>query len=175
MKQDPILDLSPHKLNKVKKYKQVYPEDIDVEALIAAAREGRLYVDECRNGVCKEQVMEKVRAYVQRIKVFATPKFYSLVDDLWEQILTINEFLTFLTPGSKAKVCRDFDKYNLMRIIGVLREKGVYEQYSDYKFHALLEQTDKDSSFRKYISKGIENKDRTLLVKIRKIVEQHNL
>lgn len=159
----------------MKKYKQVNPEDFDVEALIAAAWEGRLYIDECRNDVSNEQIIEKVRAYVQRIKMFATPKFCSLVDGLWEQILAIDEFVTFLTPSRKARVCRDFDKYNLMRIIGVLREKGVYEQYSDYKFHALMEQTDKDSSFRKYISKGIENKDRALLIKIREIVEQHKL
>jgi hypothetical protein len=155
----------------MKKYKQVRPEDVDVEALITAAQEGRLYIDECSDGVSKEQVIEKVRAYVQRIKLFATPKFCLLVDDIWEQILAIDEFVTFLTPSSKAKLCRDFNKYNLMRIIGVLREKGVYKPYSDYKFHAELELKEEDSSFRKYISKGIENKDHALLVKIRKIVE----
>ena len=31
-----------------KTFKQVRPEDFDVETLMAAAREGRLYVDECR-------------------------------------------------------------------------------------------------------------------------------
>ena len=159
----------------MKKLKRVHPEDLDVEVLLAAAREGRLYIDECKNEVSKEQVIVKVRAYVQRIKVFATPKCCSFVDELWEQILANDEFVMFLTPGSKARVCRDIDKYNVMRIIGVLREKGVYQQYSDYKFHALLEQTDKDSSFRKYLSKGIENRHRALLEKIRKIVEHYEL
>ena len=142
---------------------------------MAAAREGRLYVEECKNEVSKEQVIAKVRVYVQRIKEFATPRYSTLVDDLWEQILATDEFVSFLTPGCKARVCRDLDKYNVMRVIGVLREKGVYQPYSDYRFHAQLEQTDKDSSFRKYISKGIENKHRALLVKIRTMIGQYEL
>jgi hypothetical protein len=158
-----------------KKMKQVRPEDFDVEALMAAAREGRLYIDASKNEVSKEQIIIKVRAYVGRIKVFATPKCFSSVDELWERILACDEFVLFLTPSNKAKICRDFDKYNLMRIIGVLREKGVYEQYSDYKFHKLLEQTEKDSPYRKYIGKGIENEQHALLVKIREIVEKYKL
>lgn len=157
------------------KYKKVRPEDFDVEVLLAAAREGRLYVDERRNEVSKEQVIIKVRAYVKRIKVFTTPQYRSLVDDLWEQILATDEYVTYLTPGSKARKCRDFDKYNVLRVIGVLREKGVYQPYSDYRFHAQLEQIGKDSSFRKYLSKGIENKHRALLVKIRTIIGKYEL
>ena len=43
-----------------KTFKQVHPEDFDVEALMAAAREGRLYIDESKNEVNKEQVIIKV-------------------------------------------------------------------------------------------------------------------
>lgn len=50
-----------------KDLKQVRPEDFDVEALMVAAREGRLYVDEGINQVCSEQVVEDVRANVARI------------------------------------------------------------------------------------------------------------
>ena len=67
--------------------KQVRPEDFDVETLMAAAREGRLYVDETEKTVSKEQVKREVRAYVARIKVFVTPKFRSSIDELWEKIL----------------------------------------------------------------------------------------
>ena len=55
-----------------------------------------------------------------------------------------------------------------MRIIGVLREKDVYERYSDRKFAALLEQTEKDCSYRSYLGMGLEQ--RNLLIKIRQIV-----
>ena len=155
------------------KFKRVRPEDFDAELLLVAAREGRLYVDETRNEVSKEEVIIEVRAYVQRIKVFVTKAFSSSIDDLWEQILSNDDFVTFLTPGCKAKKCRVFDKYNVMRIIGVLREKDVYERYSDLKYNALLEQTDKDSPYRKYLGMGLE--ERHLLVKLRQIVAQFQL
>ena len=47
-----------------KSLKQVRPEDFDVEVLMAAAREGRLYVDEGKNQVSREQVIVDVRANV---------------------------------------------------------------------------------------------------------------
>ena len=156
-----------------KTFKQVHPEDFDVEALMAAAREGRLYIDESKNEVNKEQVIIKVRAYVQRIKVFATPRFKSSIDELWEQILATDEYVDFLMPSNKARLCREFDKYNVMRIIGVLREKGVYEQYSDRKYDALLESDVKESPYRRYLGMGIEQRE--LLTGIRKIVEKYEV
>lgn len=153
-------------------FKQVRPEDFDVEALKAAAREGRLYVDESKEAVCKEQVIKAVYAYVKRIKVFVTPKFRSSVDKLWNQILANDDFVDLLMPGPKARKCRDFDKYNVMRIIGVLREKGVYELYSDRKYDAVLEPDGKESPYRRYLGMGLEQ--HALLVKIREIVAIHN-
>ena len=140
---------------------------------MAAAREGRLYVDETKREVSKEERIIEVRAYVRRIKVFVTKPYISKVDDLWEQILTSDDFVTFLTPGSKAKKCKVFDKYSVMRIIGVLREKDVYERYSDRKFDALLEPEMKDSPYRKYLGMGLEQ--RALLIKLRQIVAKFQL
>lgn len=156
-----------------KSLKQVRPEDFDVKALLAAAREGKLYVDESKKDVSRDIVIKEVRAYIGRIKVFATKKYNTSIDDLWEQILSTEDFVLFLTPSCKAKKCREFNKYSVMRIIGVLREKGVYEYYSDSKYNALLEQTDKDTPYRKYLGMGFEQ--RHLLVKIRKIVAQYQL
>ena len=146
----------------MKKLTRVRPEDFNVELLMAAAREGRLYVDERRNSVSREEVKKEVRAYVARIRMFVTNDYRSSIDVLWEQILNSDELTAFLTPGSKAKKCRTFDKYGVMRIIGVLRENGVYESYNDRKYDALLEPEVKDSPYRKYLSKGIEQ--RCLLV-----------
>jgi len=58
-----------------------------------------------------------------------------------------------------------------MRIIGVLREKGVYKPYSDRKYDALLEPDSKDSPYRKYLGMGLEQ--RSLLKTIREIVENN--
>ena len=157
----------------MKKLKQVRPEDFDVELLMAAAREGRLFVDEPKSTVSKEEVKREVRAYVARIRVFVTPKFHSSIDELWEQILSTDDFVEFLTPSNKARKCKVFNKYGVMRIIGVLREKGVYEYYNDSKYNALLEQTDKDTPYRKYLGMGFEQ--RHLLLEIREIVAQYQL
>ena len=157
----------------MKQFRQVRPEDFDVELLMAAAREGKLYVDETRHEVSREEIIVEVRAYVRRIKMFVTKPYISKVDDLWEQILTSDDFVTFLTPGSKAKKCKVFDKYSVMRIIGVLREKDVYERYSDRKFDALLEPETKDSPYRKYLGMGLEQ--RALLIKLRQIVAKFQL
>lgn len=157
----------------MKKLKQVCPEDFDAQLLLVAAREGRLYVDEKKEEVNKDSIIKEVRNYVERIKILVTKDFSSKIDDLWEQILSTKEFVVFLKPSSKAKKCREFNKYNVMRIICVLREKGVYMDYNDSKYNALLEQTDKDTPYRKYLSKGLEQYQ--LLVILRKIVAQYLL
>lgn len=156
-----------------KSLKQVRPEDFDVKALMAAAREGRLYVDESKKEVSRDIIIKEVRAYVERIKVLVTKEFSSSIDDIWEQILSMEDFMQLLTPSRKAKKCRKFNKYSVMRIIGVLREKGVYEYYNDSKYNAILEQTVKDTPYRKYLGMGLEQ--RHLLVEIRKIVAQYQL
>ena len=170
---DPILELLPHKLNKVNKYRRVRLEDFNVELLMAAAREGRLYVDESKQKVSRDHIKKEVRAYVARIRIFVTKGFSSSVDDIWEHILSTEEFVVFLTPCSKARKCREFDKYNVMRIIGVLREKGVYEDFNDTKYNNILEQTDKDTPYRKYLRMGLEQHH--LLVKLRQIVAKYQL
>ena len=149
--------------------KQVRPEDFDAKALMVAAREGRLYVDEGWKEVSREDVKHEVRAYVGQIRKFVTEAFRSSIDDLWGQILSTEEFMVLLMPSSKAKKCQEFNKYNVMRIIGVLRENGVYEQYNDIQYDALLEPDVKDSPYRKFLSKGID--DRSLVLDIRDIVK----
>ena len=156
-----------------KSLKQVRPEDFDVEALLAAAREGRLYVDESKKEVSRDVIIREVRAYVGRIKVLVTREFNSSIDDLWEQILSTEDFFQLLTPSCRAKKCQEFNKYSVMRIIGILREKGVYEYYNDSKYNALLEQTNKDTPYRKYLGMGFDQ--RHLLVEMRKIVAQYQL
>ena len=153
-----------------KTLKRVRPEDFDVQMqqLRQAAREGRLYIVEVKTIVSREQIIEEVRAYVGRIKVLTTPKYYSSVDEIWEQILSTNEFVDFLTPGTKARKCKLFDKYNVMRIIGVLRENGVYQNLSDHKFDALLEPEVKDSCYRKSLGEGLRQS--ALMAKLKKIL-----
>lgn len=154
----------------MKKYKQIGLEEFDVKLLKAAAREGRLYIDvvETKKEVNKEKLVEEVRAYVARIKVFVTKAFSSSIDKIWELILANDVFVNYLTPGRNVQKCQVFNKYNVMRIICVLRENGVYEDYSGRKYDALLEPDLKDSPYRKYLYKGIEPRER--IIEIRKII-----
>ena len=148
--------------------KRVRPEDFDVAELLQAAREGRLFLDEITvEATDRETVKENVRNYVRRIDSLVTSPFRASIDALWEAIFCCDELMALLMPKPKARKCRDFDKYSVMRMVGVLRENGVYEQYSDRKFTALLEQTDKDCPYRKFLSAGIEQ--RALIIKIRQI------
>ena len=147
--------------------KQVRPEDFDVELLMAAAREGRLYVDDEKREVSKAEVIKEVRAYVARIRPLVTRRYSSLIDELWEVIFQSDVLMDVIMPKHKARKFKEFDKYGVMRIIGVLREKGVYEQRSDPQFNALLEGSGKDSPYRRYLGQGLEHHQ---LLEIRRIV-----
>ena len=150
--------------------KRISIDEYSVAQLKKFIAEGRLYLDE-RVAVSRETVKNEVRAYVARIRMFVTPKFRSSVDELWEEIFESIPLMDVLMPKPKARKCKSFDKYGVMRIVGVLREKGVYEQYSDPVFDALLEEQGKDSPYRRYLSQGLEK--RGLLVVLRGIVEQY--
>lgn len=156
-----------------KQLKQVSPEDFDVRMLMQAAREGRLYFEEKEKTVSREYIINNVRAYVQRISPLATRRYRSVIDMLWEEIFQSDVLLELLMPKPKARKCKDFDKYGVMRLIGVLREKDVYEHYSDRKYMSLLEQSNIDCSYRCYLGMGLD--ERSMLVKIRQIVAQFEL
>ena len=138
---------------------------------MAAAREGGLYVDERKQEVSKEQVITEVRAYVGRIKVFVTNTYSSSIDELWEDIFQSDVLMNVLLPKPKARKCKVFDKYGVMRIVAVLREKGVYERRSDPQFDALLEEQGKDSPYRRFLGQGLEL--RSQIVALRRIVERY--
>ena len=156
-----------------KQLKQVSPEDFDVRMLMQVAREGRLYIEKKEKTVSREYIINNVRAYIQRISPLATRRYRSVIDMLWEEIFQSDVLLELLMPKPKARKCKDFDKYGVMRLIGVLREKDVYEHYSDRKYMSLLEQSNIDCSYRCYLGMGLE--ERSMLVKIRQIVAQFEL
>ena len=156
-----------------KKFRQVHPEDFDVEMLMAAAREGKLFVEISEKSVRREDLADSVKQYVSRAKVYVTNRFRKEVDDIWDELLDDERFIDFLMPSNKARKCRDFNKYGVMRIIGVLREKGVYEAYSERKFDALLEESGGESPYRRYLDTGIE--ERELLLFIRQLVAKHEV
>ena len=60
----------------------------------------------------------------------------------------------------------DYDKESLW---AAAQEAGVYRQYNDSVFNAILEHGKKDSRYRKFLGKGLEK--RSLLILLLHIVE----
>lgn len=118
----------------------------------------------------KDLMKDKVRAYVKQIDELVTSRYHDKIGDLWERILACDDLAELLKPGANARKCRDFNKYQIFRLIGILREKGVYELCSDRKYSALLEPGHADSPYRRYLGMGLE--ERRLLIKLRQIVAE---
>lgn len=137
--------------------------------VLAAAREGRLVIKpKERKAPRREEVIESVRAYVSQIDGLAQPNWAGKVSMVWEAIFDEGEFVDLLMPGPKMRKFRDFNKYSVMRIVGVLRSHGVYDEcVNDSQLCAALEHTAKDSSYRSYIGLGLESRElRRLMVEV---------
>ncbi len=152
---------------------QVRPEDLYNEQTILAAQEGRLFIDLKTDTIDRETINNNVRAYVHRIDSIVTRRFSASIDALWDAIFSHDGLMAVMMPKPRARKCRDFDKYGVARIIGLLREKGVYEQYSDRHFDALLEPDVKESPYRRFLSQGLDN--RSLVLAIRDIISNMNV
>jgi hypothetical protein len=152
---------------------QVRPEDLYNEQTILAAQEGRLFIDLKTDTIDRETINNNVRAYVHRIDSLVTRRFSASIDALWDAIFRHDGLMAVMMPKPRARKCRDFDKYGVARIIGLLREKGVYEQYSDRHFDALLEPDVEESPYRRFLSQGFDN--RSLVLAIRDIIANMNV
>ena len=137
--------------------------------VLTAAREGRLLIKPRERKTPRhDEVIESVRVYVRQIDGLAQPRWAGRVGMVWEAIFKEADFVDLLMPGPKMRKCRDFNKYSVMRIVGVLRSHGVYDEcVNDSRLCAALEHTVKDSSYRSYIGLGLESRElRRLMVEI---------
>lgn len=110
-----------------------------------------------------------VRAYVARISSLVTRRYSLMIDELWDEIFGNDVLMDLMMPKPRARKFTKFDKYGVTRIVGVLREKGIYEYRSAPQFNALLEQPGQDSPYRRYLGQGLEQ--RAQLLALRSIVE----
>lgn len=126
--------------------------------VLLAAHEGRLVmVAEARKAVAREAMIENVRRYVRRIDRLVQPSWKNKIGKVWDAIFEEEIFVEMLMPSSKARKCRDFNKYSVMRIVGFLRSHGVYDEcVNDSQLCAALEDTAKDLSYRSYIGRGFD-------------------
>lgn len=151
------------------KRKIVRPQDFskNMDALLRAAKEGRLYIEGPVNYIpSRTEIIREVHSYVNRIQSFTTRKWQPAIDEVWDVILSQDEFLSMLMPGPKTRIFRTFNKYGVMRIIGVLRSFSVYdERYNDSFLCQALENTKEDNAYRSYIGAGFEKRSQLGLMR----------
>lgn len=139
-----------------------------------AAKEGLLLLVVTDEAEVRNQVAGEVCRYVAQIAGYASPQWRGRIGALWQRICDEEPFMGLLLPGPKCRKCTSMHKYNVMRIIGVLREQGVYDEaVTCVQLCRTLEYGDEpdapyDSSYRSYICKGLD--DSKLLNQLLKMI-----
>ena len=139
-----------------------------------AAKEGLLLLVVPDEAEVRNQVAGEVCRYVAQIAGYASPQWRGRIGALWQRICDEEPFMGLLLPGPKCRKCTSMHKYNVMRIIGVLRAQGVYDEaVTCVQLCRTLEYGDEpdapyDSSYRSYICKGLD--DSKLLNQLLKMI-----
>ena len=147
-----ILQLLPHKLDKVRQLLKVRPEDFDVETLMAAAREGRLYIDETDNETALSQLLlqrqHEALDYVSAIEEFVVPEWLPNIKVLWTKLLDDPLFTPNLVL-QKGKHQGMLNKYLVTNIVFHLQVLNVYQCNSLIELHKKLEGVSEKNSIYK--------------------------
>lgn len=142
------------------KLKKVHSQNLrkNWEQILKAAQEGRLYMAMSPNA-SEDEVKNQVRNYVSQIREMATDAWRGKVENLWERVFDHPEMMAMLMPKRRARKCKDFDKYSVMRLVGVMRSYGVYDgKVNDSHLCEALEGKKGDCCYRSYIGMGIESR-----------------
>ena len=101
--------------------RKVRPEDFDADALLRAAREGRLFIAPA----AERQPLTEVLDYVERIREYATNPH---VREIWEAILSHERLapLFYLTRYSSQR--GQINWYRVTAVVCLLQENGVYRK-----------------------------------------------
>ena len=128
----------------MKKLAKVRPEDFDVEMLLAAAREGRLFLEEKSESA--EETLARCRqealAYVKPIEAFASDEWAPYIYKVWEAIVCEDAFATNLVI-KKGRMRGQLNRYFITAIVVIMRESGLYQrEVPAVKLHVLMEKTE---------------------------------
>ena len=152
--------------------KLICQEDTNIEDILQAWHEGRLFIDprRCDN---KEEVANHIIEYVKRIDSLVTPSYRASIDALWHDILNCKELSSLLMPTGRSGYDK-FNKYGVLRIIGILINNKVYDNRNAMDYFFLLENSkDKNNKFRPFLGRGIN--DRNKLLKLKEIIRNHKV
>lgn len=149
------------------KFKKVPYRGTTAKEVLALWQEGRLYTENNAADYSEEEIKDNVRAYVRSLRTYATPPFLEHIDALWEEILDNELYLPFIIPDARTRKCKELNKNGIMRLVGVLRSIGVYQNLTDSALCFILEHNAADCSYRAYLGKGVEDEIRQELKRLR--------
>lgn len=141
---------------------------ITAKEVLALWREGRLYIKVDAADYSEEEIKDNVRAYVRSLHPYATSAFLNHIEEIWEEILEDELYLPYIIPDARTRKCRELNKNGVMRIVGVLRSIGVYQNMTDSALCIILEHNDVDCSYRAYLGKGVEDEIMRELKRVKK-------
>lgn len=142
-----------------KKLRKVVREDLKhMDWFLTAIDEGRVRIEITDDSVSRHAVINNVRAYVARIEGIVAKKYRDSINSLWDRLLETDNVVDMMMPSARASKCWEFDKYNVVRVIGVLMEHGFYDYCKQQDVMEMLE-GDRENSYRCYLGKGIDDAD----------------
>lgn len=156
-----------------RKLRKVVREDLKhMDWFLTAIDEGRVRIEIPEDSVSRHAVIYNVRAYVARIEGIAAKKYRDSIKCIWDRLLETDNVADMMMPSARARKCREFDKYNVVRVIGVLMEHGFYDYHEQQDIMEMLE-GERENSYRSYLGKGID--DAVIRRDIRAILEEFEI
>lgn len=111
------------------KFQLVMPNDFDVDALIVASREGRLFLSE--GNIPPDELKEEIVSYVHLIENYVKPKYVVHYNDIWKEILRNPRFPIDDFLYKKGNRKGSMNKRKVFTIVRYLNESSkIYSQNS---------------------------------------------
>lgn len=151
-----------------KRKKVVTMGDLKLSEFIKAVKCGNvfMFVDEKEED--RDARTRAVMDYIGQIGEFADKEVCPDVGELWSTVLHDEVFVREFEV--KKCSCKDvFNKYTVMKIVGVMYELNVYTCKSKTVLHNRLENTELRTPYYSYMSQGLEMK---LLRRLKVIVKE---
>lgn len=149
----PILELLPHKLDKVysKNFKRLLPKEFDAALLEKLVKEGRVYVNVPKVSD-KDAYMREILDYVKSIRKYAAAEWSGRIDEVWQKLVHIEGLADFLTM-KRGLQAGHMNRYAVMNLICRMQSFGIYRKdVTTLKFNQELEGTTQRSRY--YTSYG---------------------
>ena len=155
-------------------FKQVRPEDLDVQELLALAREGEMYRKVKVEEISKRELLARCRQealeYVKPINEYATEEWLPYINKVWKAVVNERCISSNLVLSRK----RELNRYFLTNLVFNLQMLGLYkpaEKVSPLRLHQALENTEgKNSAYKNAGKYGVTKEQRVIL---RQILEKY--